>query len=202
MRPTRRAGSEDHRLARSTQNREPPTSTDPAPASDEAISDPGRQHTWGKPLGKKQQNHIRICFQNVGGIIPAADDDLKLTVLRQFTQQHNIDVFGFAEHNVCWDVIQKTQQLAERTKGWWENAHWTTAFNQQDKNPTAHQPGGTGVLTVNQLSHRVMHSGGDASGLGRWSWVRLRGKEGASVRIISAYRPCFSSGRTQHTNSM
>jgi len=101
-----------------------------------------RQTTWGKPLKKNQQpNHIQICFQNVGGIIPTADDDLKLMVLRQFTQQHQIDVFGFAEHNACWDVIPKQQQLAERTKGWWENAHWTTAFNKQDKNPTAHQPG-------------------------------------------------------------
>jgi len=74
-------------------------------------------------------------------------------VLRQFTQQHQIDAFGFAEHNACWDVIPKQQQLAERTKGWWENAHWTTTFNKQDKNPTAHQPGGTGILIINQLSH-------------------------------------------------
>jgi len=47
-------------------------------------------------------------------------------VLRHFTQQHQIDVFGL-------DVIPKQQQLAERTRGWWENAHWTTAFNKQDK---------------------------------------------------------------------
>jgi len=167
MRPRRGAsGGEDHCLARRAQNWEPPTMTDPAPASDEAISDPGHQNTWGKPLGKKQPNHIRICFQNVGSIIPAADNNLKLMVLRQFTQQYQIDAFGFAKHNVCWDVIQKKQHLAERTKGWWENTHWTTAHNKQDKNPITHQPGSTGLLIVNQLSHQVMHSGGNTLGLG------------------------------------
>jgi len=167
MRPRRGApGGEDHQLARRAQPREPPTMTDPDPASDEVISDPGRQTTWGQPLGKKQQHCIRICFQNIGGIIPTADDDLKLTVLRHFTQQHQIDVFSFAEHNVCWDVIPKQKQLAERTRGWWENAHWTTAYNKQDKDPLAHQPGGTGNLIINQLSHQVRQSGSDESGLG------------------------------------
>jgi len=143
MRPGHGAtGGEGHRLAYCTQPREPLTMTDPAPALDEVISDPGHQTMWGKLLEK---NCIRICFQNVGGIIPTMDGNLKLTVLQHFTQQHQIDV--------CWDVIPKQQQLVERTRGWWENANWTTAFNKRDKNPIAHQPGGTGILVVNQFSH-------------------------------------------------
>jgi len=80
-------------------------------------------------LGKKQTT-ICILFQNVGGLIPTMDGDLKLTILCHFTQQSQINVLGFVEHNICWDLLPKHQQLAERTRGWWENAHWTTDFNK------------------------------------------------------------------------
>jgi len=49
--------------------------TDPVPTLDEVINDPGRQEEWGNQLGKKHQEHIRICFQNVRGLIP------KMTVI-------------------------------------------------------------------------------------------------------------------------
>jgi len=67
-------------------------------------------------------------------------------------------------------------------------------FQQMQQNPIAHQPGGTGLVIVNQLSHQVMQSRSDELGLGWWSWVRLRGQAGYILRIILAYRPCFLSG--------
>ncbi len=186
---TRRGATadEDHRPACCARQMEPPTTTEPAPALDEAINDPGRQDTWGNLLGKKHQDSIRICFQNVGGLVTITDGDLKLTVLRHFTQQCQIDVFAFAEHNICWDLIPKQQQLSERTRGWWENAHWVTSFNKREKYPIAHQPGGSGLGVFNYLSHRALQPGSDHTGLGRWSWVRLRGHSGHILRIVSAY---------------
>ncbi len=103
-------------------------------------------------------------------------------------------MFGFAEHNICWDLLPKNQQLVDRTRGWWENAHWTTDFNKREQNPIVHQPGGTGIVVLDALSHRALRPGGDESGLRRWSWVRLRGQSGHILRIVCAYRPCFSSG--------
>ncbi len=103
-------------------------------------------------------------------------------------------MFGFAEHNICWNKIPKQQQLAERTRGWWENSHWTTAFNKCDKNPIVHQQGGTGLVVLNKLSHQAMQPRSDELGLEWWRWVRLRGQAGCILRIVSAYRPCFSSG--------
>jgi len=72
---------EDHRLACRARQMEPPTMMEPAPALDEAINNPGHQGTWGNQLGEKHQDSIRICFQNVGGLITITDGDLKLTVL-------------------------------------------------------------------------------------------------------------------------
>jgi len=102
---------EAHHQARRAPTMEPPTTMGPAPSLDkETNSDPGRRELWGQPLGKKQHNKIRICFQNIGGLITETDGDIKLQVLLQFTQQHQINIFGFAEHNTCWDLLQKTNK--------------------------------------------------------------------------------------------
>ncbi len=202
MRPMRKATSgEDLCLAQHANQREPPTTMGPAPSSDEEIPYPGHQETWGQPLGKNKKNTIRICFQNVGGILPENDGDQKVQVLCQFTQQNQIDAFSFAEHNISWDLLPKAQQMAKQMRGWWENAHWTTAFNKQETNPILHQPGGTRIAVFNALSHKALKLGGDEMGLGRWSWVRLRGQSGQVLCIVSAYRPCYSVGPLSTYNS-
>jgi len=130
---------------------------------------------------------MHIVFQNIGGLLPTTDSDLKLTILQQFIQHNNINVFSFAEHNKCWDVVPKNLQLQERTKGWWENAQWSIGYNKRDIEPLEHQPGRTGILVVNEFSHRALSLGTDDSGMGRWSWIRLRGKAGHTLQIVAAY---------------
>jgi len=120
----------------------------------------------GSITGKKHHGNIRICFQNVGGLITETEGDLKLQVLLQFTQQQQIDVFGFAEHNTCWDLIHKNEQIIERTRGWWENAHWSISHNKRERHPIVHQPGGTGLAVFNAFSHKALKSGRDDEGLG------------------------------------
>ncbi len=181
MRPSHSVGTgEDHQTACSTTTTEPPTTMDPNPASDEAITDLGHHESWGNTM-KKQPNNMCIVFQNVGGLIPTTDSNLKLTILQQFIQHHNIDVFSFAEHNKCWDIVPKNLQLQERTKGWWENAQWSIGYNKRDIEPSEHQPGRTGILVVNEFSHRALSPGTNESGMGRWSWIRLHGKAGHTL---------------------
>jgi len=98
---------------------EHPTMMDPALALEEVILDPGHWNLWGQILEKKQ-NTICICFQNIGGLILQADEGLKLTELQNCTQQQDIDIFSFAKYNICWDLIPKNLQLADRTSAWWE----------------------------------------------------------------------------------
>jgi len=134
---------------------------------------------------------LQLVFQNVGGLIPQTDGELKLTVLKQFIQNNNINIFSFTEHNKCWDLVPKNLQLLEQTKGWWENAHWSLGFNKRELHPSKHQPDGTRLLTVNQ----TLHPGNNVSGVGCWRWIWLCSQSGQEVLcIISAYWPCVSSG--------
>jgi hypothetical protein len=57
------------------------------------------------------------------------------------------------------------------------------------------QHGGVGICTTDEGVHRVLSTNHDPSGLGRWAWVRLQGKAGRTIRIITAYRPCGASGK-------
>jgi endonuclease/exonuclease/phosphatase family metal-dependent hydrolase len=48
-------------------------------------------------------------------------------------------------------------------------------------------------MCMDRMAARVFETGLDPSGLGRWAWMRLRGK-GMNLRIVYVYRPCDSTG--------
>jgi hypothetical protein len=53
-----------------------------------------------------------------------------------------------------------------------------------------HKPGGTGSGALGQMVHRVVDSGRDNTGCGRWPYITYAEKEGKKVEIVSAYRVC------------
>jgi len=124
-----RVHGEDLRHLRSASSMEPPTRESPDPASDEVVTDPGLPVQWGNILGKKGTTTIRLVLQNVDGFSQDENMDLKLELLRRFVTDHDIDAFGFTEANTCWDMLPPQQQLQARTRGWWENAHWSLGYN-------------------------------------------------------------------------
>jgi len=148
----------------------------------------------GQHIGKKGTTTIRLVLQNVDGFSQDENMDLKLELLHCFVTDHNIDAFGFTEANTCWDMLPPQQWLQASTRGWWENAHWSLGYNQTELHTRIYQPGGMGVLVVNNLSHCITHSGDDPSGMGRWSWVQLQGREQFTICIVSFYHPCYLTG--------
>jgi len=45
------------------------------------------------------------------------------------------------------------------------------------------------LLMTNEALPRTIASGTDPEELGRWSWVRIQGRDGVHTRVLSAYRP-------------
>ena len=56
--------------------------------------------------------------------------------------------------------------------------------------------GGTAItLDENLGSHKVSEGyGTDKEKLGRWMWIRVRGKNEVHTRFVSAYKPCKNIG--------
>eukprot|EP00957_Ditylum_brightwellii_P183826 14002159-Ditylum_brightwellii.AAC.1 len=57
-------------------------------------------------------------------------------------------------------------------------------------NPAGYyQQGGTCTGVVRRLVGKIISSGTDESGLGRWSYLKITGRANRQVCIITAYRP-------------
>ena len=69
----------------------------------------------------------------------------------------------------------------------------TLGYNVKDCVSSNYQPGGTMQISINKPSHRIIETGRDESGLGRWVWQKYRGKQEITLRIITAYQPCTPS---------
>ena len=52
------------------------------------------------------------------------------------------------------------------------------------------------MIASDEVTHRVIETGKDPTGLGRWCWMRLQGRNGIRVRIITVSRPCDTPGAT------
>jgi len=57
-----------------------------------------------------------------------------------------------------------------------------------------YKPGGTLTAICDNWVSRVLHKGGDPYGLGRWSYVTLRGKGSIKITVITAYNATPSPG--------
>ena len=138
------------------------------PTPDRGVLSQGSNAAWGDLLGRKTPNTVRVCFQNLGGIsqLPDSNGNLKLQLLLQFTTTYQVNVFVVAKLNTCWDLLPPDQWLPHKTKGWWENLHWSLSHSCNEKHSSSYQPGGTGIVVLNVLSHRALKPRDDPIDLG------------------------------------
>jgi hypothetical protein len=58
------------------------------------------------------------------------------------------------------------------------------------------QPGGTATVICDNWISRIIDKGEDHFGLGRWSYITLRGKGSTKITIITAYNASYNLGDT------
>ena len=95
-----------------------------------------------------------------------------------------------SEVNVAWQHLRTDQRLGQRLQDSFGTSYTQCAwFREYPAIQSSRQYGGCAIVALNSAVGRVVGSGADSSGLGRWCWLRLRGKANTHVRIICAYRP-------------
>ena len=145
-------------------------------------------NTWGDRMEGKENEDLRITFQNINGFGRETKNN-KSEEIRQFIEEFNVDVCTLAEMNVNWKLVGKKNTISDITRGWFDNQRIKTSYNHHDKYGSKHQPGGTAVISRGETALRVIQRGEDKRFMGRWSWQLLRGKEGIKLRIIALYFP-------------
>ena len=150
------------------------------------------QDSWGDKMKKKKDKTVRICMVNVNGIGSHARS-AKSEDLRRFIVEQRVDVMGICELGVNWGRVHAAHTFWDRTKRWVDTRRVSVAYNSRDILSRRAQPGGTATLVVDDVAHRYKGSGFDTTGLGRWSWIVITGKQQCVTRIVTAYCPVKST---------
>ena len=142
---------------------------------------------FGDMCQEKLDYILRFGFNNICGF-GHFKDTVKSRKIISMIHDLNFDIFGLAETNIYWDMIPIEHRIQERTFGYWSNTATIAACNTTGEWNNWEQPGGTAVISTEQAAYRCCGRGKDPSGLGRWCWMRYRGKKGTHVRFFSAYQ--------------
>jgi hypothetical protein len=150
---------------------------------------------FGDLLGKKEANVFRIMLQNINNL-PVSSHVYRSQQLVDCIATQELDVFLMTKVGLCWNKASAYDQWNQRTTGQLKHQKSVFSYNKTKLHQTKTiQHGGVGICTADEGVHRLLSTGGDPSGLGRWAWVRLRGKAGRTIRIITTYRPCGAGGK-------
>jgi hypothetical protein len=147
-------------------------------------------HAFGDKKQTKQQHIVRIGSHNENGINTRKNSDKSRRLFNYITNT-NFDIWLSQEVGINWKYTSAHNSWYERLKssGNREFKH-SLAYNTFDETEDSRQYGGTAITVNDTLSYKIIENGKDK--LGRWTWMKLQGKNTRIVTIISAYRPVTS----------
>jgi len=131
---------------------------------------------------------FRVILQNPNGIRPSVTEHEFLFSLH-ISHEIGVGALCLAETNLNWHHSQHKFALKRCLHRNWQSSKFQTSVPDETFLGN-YQPGGTATIVVDRWTFRVIASGMDPFGLGRWSYITLRGKSDINICIITAYRVC------------
>jgi len=163
------------------------------------LSTNSNNNHWGDiMINPKPFQTFRILSRNVN-TLSTQQNYLQWKAASQALASCEVDAIALQETNVSWDKIhrQKISQILRKPTG-----HATTATSSSTEISTkSHQCGGTLQAIVGGWASRVVESGKDPSGLGRWSYTELQGRDNKRFIILSGYRVCDNQSVDMGSNN-
>jgi hypothetical protein len=102
-----------------------------------------------------------------------------------------------AEIGLNWTKISANDRWFKIISGKFRTSRSVFAHNVTELHQSkVLQLGGVGLMSTDDVTHRITATGKDPAGLGRWCCTQFQGKNGVKVRTISMYRPCEAPGAT------
>ncbi len=151
-----------------------------------AISD-SDPNTWGHTLESiDTASTFRILLQNPNGIKPSVTEPEFLFSLH-LCNEIGAGAICLAETNLNWNHSQHHVSLRRCLFRNWKAAKFETSV-PEERFLGNYQPGGTATIVTNRWTSRVVTSGSDPLGLGRWSFiVKWVGNSNAKL-LLNSYR--------------
>ena len=151
---------------------------------------------YGDEQHEKLDNIFRVGLHNIFNL-PEDRRTSKSRQLIDYIVHKGYDVFLMAEIGLNWRKVGNNDRWFECIWGKFKTSRSIFAHNVNELSVTkVHQPGGVGAIASEEVTHRVIATGKDPTGLGRWCWIHFQGRNGIRIRTIAVYRPCNAPGAT------
>jgi hypothetical protein len=131
---------------------------------------------------------LRHVGGNVNGMVPI-NNDKGMTAMAVNLKGLQAGSLSMIETNAEWKHFQyreTTNQILRKTFGGARVEFCTSDVSFEGR----YKPGGTATAALGNWSHRVVGSGRDPTGCGRWSYVTYGGKGSKLITYVSVYRVC------------
>jgi hypothetical protein len=162
--------------------------------TEQTHSQPLANDCYGSPLGPKADGHLRLLLQSPNKI-SAQNDFVDFQCIWQRMLAHDVDIFGLSETGVDWKQGYPRNRCNQILRDFWPHSGLIGSTSDIPSQAGV-QHGGTCTVVTDKWTGRIESSGSDSHGLGRWSHVRLNGKNGRRVTIVTAHQVCNQSVST------
>ena len=142
--------------------------------------------TYGDfPTKDKNSANFRLLYSNVNGL-STINLEQECHQIGTTADAYLIDCLGLVETNINWKHLAARNKVLQTFKKYWNKTIIHTS-STPSMNAGIYQPGGTLTLLGNRWTGGA-RSYEDPSGLGRWTEIRLQGRQERQLIIITTYR--------------
>ncbi len=138
-------------------------------------------------VNPKPLNTFRVISRNVN-TLSTKHGYLQWKAASQASTTSEADAISFQETNILWTKIHR-RRISQIFRIPTDHTILATT-SSSDLTNKSDQRGGTFQALVGPWVSRAVATGHDESGLGRWSYLELQGKEDKRYIILSGYRVC------------
>jgi hypothetical protein len=144
---------------------------------------------WGNsPKAINERSIYRHYGGNINGLKPFGEHPDLISGLKNLRKLQAGGI-SLTETNVEWekyDYRANTETLLRKTIA------YSTSDEQVEE--LTYEPGGTATAALGHWASRVLQSGKDPTGCGRWSYISL-GKNDKQFAIVTLYLSCWSQSK-------
>jgi hypothetical protein len=148
----------------------------------------------GSPLGPKADGHLRLLLHNPNRV-SAQNDFVDFQHICQRMLAHDVDIFGLSETGVDWKLGYPKNRCNQILRDFWPHSRLIGSTSDISSKEVV-QCGGACAVVTDKWTGRIESSGSDPQGLGGWSHVKLNGKNGRRVIVVTVCQVCKQSVST------
>jgi hypothetical protein len=144
--------------------------------------------SWGDEITVKNNNTVRIYFQNLSSCGLSQGMDKWNDTMTSMSKASG-DFMNFVQLSVNWKLLEIRNRMHEPVRNHMPIYKLIVGKNRFDSTQM-NLPGGTAQIVNGDWTGSITQNLQDPSGLGRWCGTKLRLKHDRSLYFISAYRVC------------